>query len=131
MIMATHTLPKIYGISSCSEAADNIFAPSIFLFGCNLRCPYCMNTKAVIANPEIGLAKEIPFDEIKGRLLEDVSGWVMISGGEPLLTPAYRLHALLTEIKSWGKKIGISTNGTLPDVLNMIIDEKFSIYRQC
>ena len=41
------SLPDIYGFNKSSEAGQNEFAASLFLLGCNLRCPYCMNKKLV------------------------------------------------------------------------------------
>jgi len=115
------SLPKIYGMSSCSEAADNVFAPSLFLFGCNLRCPYCMNSKLVVSKPDVDDVDEIPFDEVKRRLEEDDSEWVMVSGGEPVMSDTEKLIDLLLEIESLGKKRGISTNGTFPNRLADIL----------
>ena len=38
-------LPVIRAFNESSEIGRNVFAPCIFLEGCNLRCPYCMNAK--------------------------------------------------------------------------------------
>lgn len=116
-------LPLIMGFNKTSEAGFNVFAPSIFLFGCNLRCPYCMNGRIVVVKPEDHdrPVKTVPLDRVKQYVKENNSGWVMISGGEPTLTPSAKLHNLLDEIISWGCKIGMSSNGTLPEVLESIL----------
>lgn len=118
-------IPDIMGFNKTSEAGFDVFASSIFLFGCNMRCPYCMNGRLVIEkksdwkNP----VKKVDINLVKNHVLENNVEWVMISGGEPLLTPEYKLKNLLDMIASWGCKIGISTNGTNPDKLNNIIDK--------
>ena len=121
--MENKNLPPIMGFNKTSEAGFNVFAPSIFLFGCNLRCPYCMNGRIVIVKPEDydRPVKTVPLEKVKTYVKENKCDWVMISGGEPTLTPSAKLHNLLDEIISWGCKIGMSSNGTLPEVLEDIL----------
>jgi len=116
-------LPQIMGFNKTSEAGFNVFAPSIFLFGCNLRCPYCMNGRIVVEKPEDWNrpVKTVPLEKIKAYVEENGAEWMMISGGEPTLTPLVKLENLLDEIRSWGCKIGMSSNGTIPDVLETIL----------
>lgn len=60
-------------------------ACTVFLIGCNLRCPYCHNPGLVL--PERMDGHEIPTDEILG-FLEQRRGkldGVCITGGEPTL----------------------------------------------
>jgi pyruvate formate lyase activating enzyme len=101
-------LPIIRGLNKCSEAGLDVFAPSIFLGTCNLRCPYCMNSKLVTDE----VTNVVSIEDIKGVVDETKSEWLMISGGEPTCTGRQLLINLLEEIKSWGCKIGMSTNGT-------------------
>lgn len=110
-------LPTIYGFNKASEISDNTFAPSIFLKGCNFRCPYCMN--APLANGTI--TKEVDLEDVKKFVKEEKCEWIMISGGEPTRTTQFKLMVLLGEILSWGCKIGMSTNGSNPTVLSDII----------
>lgn len=110
-------LPKIYGFNKTSEAGKEVFAYSVFLSGCNFRCPYCMNARLVKGEIE----KSISIDEIKNSVKENDIEWVMVSGGEPTCTDLTLLVNLLEEIKSWGCKIGLSTNGSKPDILEKIL----------
>ena len=110
-------LPTIYGFNKASEAGLDLFAPSIFLGGCNLRCPYCMNSKLINCH----LDKTVDIDVVRQYVLEDKSKMLMISGGEPFCTPPDLLTNLLDEIKTWGCKIGVSTNGTKVDELKDFI----------
>lgn len=113
------------GYNKTSEAGFNLFATSIFLFGCNMRCPYCMNGRIVVVKPEDWdkPVKTVPLEIVKEHVFESGTKWVMISGGEPLLTPLEKLHNLLDEIHSWDCNIGISTNGTYPELLSQIINK--------
>jgi pyruvate formate lyase activating enzyme len=110
-------IPIIRGFNKCSEAGIDTFAPAIFLEGCNLRCPYCMNANLV----KCEVSNDINIDKIKEYVLENKSEWFMISGGEPTCTMPGLLIALLKEIKSWGCKIGISSNGMKAERLETIL----------
>lgn len=115
--------PEIMGYNKTSEAGMNLFATSIFLFGCNLRCPYCMNGRIVVVKPEDWdkPVKTVDLNIVKNHVLESKTQWVMISGGEPTFTPLNKLLNLIDEIKSWGCKVGMSTNGTRPEILSQIL----------
>jgi len=111
------TLPKIYGMNESSEMGINIFAPSIFLGGCNLRCPYCMNYKLL---DKTNLT-EIPLSKIKEYIIDNNCKWINVSGGEPTCVGDDKLKNLLTELKGWNCKIGMATNGTKSKTLKEII----------
>jgi len=110
-------LPNIYGFNKASEIGPDILAPCIFLKGCNLRCPYCMNAKLV---KDCNL-EPIDLEIVKKYVLEEKSQWVLISGGEPTLTSINALCELVNELRSWGCKVGMSTNGTNPDILTVLL----------
>jgi len=116
-------LPKIYGFNELAEAGirggEKIYASAIFLGKCNLRCPYCMNSKLVfeqyVKTVDLQVAKDC-FDEGGCEML-------MITGGEPTMACTKRLKNLIEEIKSWGCKVGISTNGLMSRRLKEIIKD--------
>ncbi|MGI6754285.1 MAG: anaerobic ribonucleoside-triphosphate reductase activating protein [Eubacteriales bacterium] len=94
-------------------------AATLFLAGCNLRCPFCHNAPLVLC-PE-GVEK-IDTDSVfaflkKRRGLLD---GVCITGGEPTLDPG--LLWLAREIKQLGYLVKVDTNGTRPEVLRGLID---------
>lgn len=111
-------MPTIYGFNRSSEAGLDVFAPSIFLGGCNLRCPYCMNARLVKNEVE----KLIAIKDVKKFVTDEKCKMIFVSGGEPTITPIDSLILLLEEIESWGCKVAISTNGTNPDVLRQIMN---------
>ena len=42
-----NNFPKIVGFNTNSEMEDFLFCPTVFLEGCNLKCPYCMNADII------------------------------------------------------------------------------------
>lgn len=84
-------------------------ASTIFLSGCNLRCPYCYNTGLVLNNGEAPDA--VTLQEVIAHLEQRknvIKGFV-ISGGEALLSPM--LLPLLRASRELGYKVKIDTNG--------------------
>ncbi|MBQ8879366.1 MAG: anaerobic ribonucleoside-triphosphate reductase activating protein [Clostridia bacterium] len=95
-------------------------ACTVFLGGCNFRCPFCHNASIVLPEREaenISVESFLEFlDSRRGKL----SG-VCVSGGEPTLSAD--LPNFLREIKSRGLRVKLDTNGYLPGVLESLIDE--------
>jgi len=89
-------------------------ASLLFLPGCNFRCPYCHNAALVErsrAGVADGLAPLHEFLEYLDRRRGLISG-VVISGGEPLLSPeAPRIAAAIHER---GLAVKLDTNGSFP-----------------
>jgi pyruvate formate lyase activating enzyme len=97
----------------------------IFLPNCNFRCPFCQNPELILK------PKEMPNVEIEHIIehLKSKHGWidgVCITGGEPTLHAG--LSRLLSEIKKLGFLIKLDTNGTNPEMLKQLIDEKLVDY---
>lgn len=97
---------------------DGKVACTIYLAGCNFRCPYCHN-RGLVLNPEE--AEDIPLDSILEYVESnsDFLDGVVISGGEPTLNKD--LPDLIKKLRGLGMKIKIDTNGTMPDVLDDLI----------
>jgi pyruvate formate lyase activating enzyme len=104
---------------------DGKVSSVIFLPGCNMRCPFCYNTKLVLHPNE---ATTIPLKEVKDYLKKN-KGWVdgvVITGGEPTLQKD--LPILCEEIKKLGLSVKVDTNGTNPDMTRKLIDNGFIDY---
>ncbi len=87
---------------------------TVFLGGCNLRCPFCQNGGLVLhAQEEPEISQEEFFTFLKRR--QGISDGVCVSGGEPTLAP--ELPQFLEQIKSLGYQVKLDTNGTRPAVL--------------
>ena len=58
---------------------------------------------------------------VKEFVKAEDSEWVMISGGEPTCTDTSLLMNLFEEIRSWGCRIGMSTNGANREALRPLL----------
>ena len=97
----------------------------VFTQGCNFRCPFCHNPELVDPERFEGL---IPEGEIltflekrKGRL-----DAVVITGGEPTMQP--ELTPFIIHLKAMGYLVKLDTNGTLPNLLEEMLDRKLLDY---
>ena len=117
ILISKMNLPPIKGFNKTSEIGVDIFSPSIFLGYCNFSCHYCMN--GPLAKDTI--QSNVNIKEVEEFVKKEKSEWLMISGGEPTCTKKEQLISLLEEISSWGCKIGMSTNGSNPEILEDII----------
>ena len=99
-------------------------ACTVFLGGCDLRCPFCHNAelidgsaKAVMEDDEL-----LQFLQRRKGLLEGVA----ITGGEPTLRQD--LPGFLGAIKALGYPVKLDTNGMHPEVLKKMLDENLVDY---
>jgi pyruvate formate lyase activating enzyme len=108
--------PIIYSFNRSSEAGNDKFAFSLFLGGCNLMCPYCMNPE--LTNSYVSNIPCIDNKWLEGIIAEDRPKTIHISGGEPtnnLWNLMGTIHWLDYIKETHGIKfdVGMSTNGTL------------------
>jgi len=97
----------------------------IFTQGCNFRCPYCHNPE--LADPDL-YEECIPEEEIFAFLekRKEKLDAVSITGGEPILQPD--LIDFIQKIKAMGYFVKIDTNGSHPEVLKTLIEDKLIDY---
>jgi pyruvate formate lyase activating enzyme len=96
-------------------------AAMIFLPNCNFRCSFCFNPELVLESEKI---KDVDEKEVL-EFLEKNKKWIdalVISGGEPTLHKD--LPEFIRKIKKMGFLVRIYTNGTNPEMLKVLIDEK-------
>lgn len=94
-------------------------ACTVFLQGCNFRCPFCHNADLLgKEGPET-----IPTEDLLAFLKKRVGllDAVCITGGEPTLQPG--LEALLVQIKALGYRIKLDTNGSRPQVMKDLVEK--------
>ena len=100
-------------------------ACTVFLTGCNLRCPYCHNPDLVLTKDNGKYISEKEFFEFllsrKGKL-----DGVCITGGEPTLYP--NLTNLILRIREMGFLVKLDSNGTVPEILKPLLREKLLDY---
>ena len=98
-------------------------ACTVFLGGCNFRCPFCHNSQ-LIAGAETLMEQEelLSFLQKRKGLLDGVC----ITGGEPTLQKD--LPQLLESIKALGYAVKLDTNGYRPEVLKNLLEAGFVDY---
>lgn len=93
-------------------------ACTVFLGGCNFRCPFCHNSELLGQNAPQFITEDELFAFLQKRqgLLEAVC----ISGGEPTLQP--KLSEFISKIKELNFLVKLDTNGYRPDVLRQLLE---------
>jgi len=113
-------LVEIKGIEKFApKDFPGFISATIFVGGCNFRCPFCHNADLVL-KPE-SLAS-FPAEVFLG-FLDSRRDWleaICISGGEPLIHDD--LESLLRIVKDRSLKAKIDTNGTFPERLQALIE---------
>jgi len=90
---------------------------TLFLGGCNFRCPFCHNRDLVLnpsSQPVLSYHEVLTFLKKRYGILTGVC----ISGGEPTLQPD--LPHLIQDIKKLGYLVKLDTNGTNPAMLDSL-----------
>lgn len=105
-------------------------AAIIFTQGCNFRCHFCYNPKLVVPQStktqkdHSNLNESGLFEFLRSR--KNKLDAVVITGGEPTLHQD--LPEFIRKIKDLGFLVKLDTNGTNPDRLKILIDEKLIDY---
>lgn len=95
----------------------------VFTQMCNFQCGYCHNPELnEVKEPLIDLDTFFSFlNKRKGKL-----DGVVITGGEPTLQKG--LYQFIFEIKSMGFCVKLDTNGSNPEILKKLIEDKLVDY---
>ena len=99
-------------------------ACTVFLGGCNFRCPFCHNSELFMGKPEKIMEDEEFFAFLKTR--KGLLDGVCVTGGEPTLYK--NLPDFLARIKEMGFLVKLDTNGYRPQVLKALAEEKLVDY---
>ena len=99
-------------------------ACTVFLSGCNFRCPFCHNSGLLEKTDDVFMTPEelISFLRKRKGLLDGVC----ITGGEPTLQAG--LAELLATIKAEGFLVKLDTNGTRPQVIEQLLKNRLVDY---
>lgn len=95
----------------------------IFTAGCNFHCHYCHNPELVNPSPPFITEEEV-LKKIESK--EEWIDGVVITGGEPTLHKD--LPEFIKKIKKFGLLVKLDTNGSNPEMLKKIIEEKLVDY---
>ena len=116
---------KLYGLQKMTllDFPEHV-ACTVFLSGCDLRCPYCHNFELACGQVEALMEEEEFFSFLSKRkgLLDGVA----ITGGEPCLTRG--LLPFMEKIKSEGFAVKLDSNGLHPDVLKEAVNRQLVDY---
>ncbi|MEG1576013.1 MAG: anaerobic ribonucleoside-triphosphate reductase activating protein [Clostridium sp.] len=91
-------------------------ASTVFLGGCNFRCPFCHNSDLLGSDAEELFTEESVLTFLKKR--SSVLEGICITGGEPTLQPD--LEAFIKKVRTLGLSVKLDTNGYRPDVLKSL-----------
>ncbi len=101
-------------------------ACSVFTYGCNFRCPFCHNPELVTKKlQKKNILSEKDFFEFLKKRKKLLDG-VVITGGEPCLQKD--LVSFCKKIKKQNFLIKLDTNGSFPEVLEALLEEKLLDY---
>lgn len=99
-------------------------ACTVFLAGCNLRCPFCHNASLVLTNPEPAMTEAEFFAFLKKR--KGLLDGVCVTGGEPTLRKD--LPDFIRRIREMGYLVKLDTNGSNPEMLEGLLKENLLDY---
>lgn len=102
-------------------------AATIFISGCSFRCPWCYSPELVLPekikkHPKISEKYLFDFLEKRKGLLDGVC----LTGGEPTIHK--NLPDFIKKIKKLGYLVKLDTNGSNPEMLQRLINEKLVDY---
>ncbi|MBU0756852.1 MAG: anaerobic ribonucleoside-triphosphate reductase activating protein [Nanoarchaeota archaeon] len=98
---------------------------TLFLSRCNFSCPFCHNPDLIKNHKDI---PTMPEEEVF-KVLDERKQWydgVCLTGGEPTLHA--ELPDFLKKLKERDLLVKLDTNGTNPEMLKIIIEEKLVDY---
>ena len=95
-------------------------AATVFVGGCNFRCPFCHNGLLVL---ESETQPAIPEEEVLSYLQkrQGILEGICITGGEPTLQSD--LAAFIRRLKGLGYQVKLDTNGGRPQILEQLLQE--------
>ncbi len=104
-------------------------ACTVFIVGCNFRCPFCHNRDLVSldlfqASGLKAISEEFFFEFLKKR--QKILDGVCITGGEPTIHP--ELPVFIQKIKKLKYLVKLDTNGSRPEVIAQLLQEKLIDY---
>ncbi len=118
---------KIAGLEKCSFVDyPGCLSAVVFTPGCNMNCFYCHNRQLIGRGAEAAAAnaKPLTVESVMGLLARrrGMLDAVVITGGEPTLQPG--LEAFIAAVRAMGFRVKLDTNGTNPDLLEALLDER-------
>lgn len=117
---------KIYGFQKTTllDYPGHV-AATVFVGGCNFRCPFCHNGPLVL---EPTVQPGIPEEEVLSYLQkrQGILEGICVTGGEPTLQQD--LAVFIRRVKELGYLVKLDTNGSRPQVLEQLLQEGLPDY---
>ncbi|MBN3033868.1 MAG: anaerobic ribonucleoside-triphosphate reductase activating protein [Candidatus Saganbacteria bacterium] len=106
---------------------DGKIVSTLYVAGCNFRCPFCHNAGLIERPHEY---ETIPLERIENYLLahKDFIDGICLTGGEPCLHKGRGLFEFMKRVKDKGFEIKLDSNGTDPECLKTALDQKLADY---
>ena len=106
---------------------DGKVVSTLYVAGCNFRCPFCHNAGLIEKPQEY---ETIPLERIENFMFErkDFLDGICLTGGEPCLHKNRGLFEFMRRVKGNGFQIKLDSNGTDPECLALAIKEKLVDY---
>ena len=99
-------------------------AATVFLGGCNFRCPYCQNSDLLLDPASYAAyTKQDILSYLQKR--KNILTGVCITGGEP--TIYHDLPDFLAEVKQLGYLVKLDSNGSNPFMLQTLYEQKLKV----
>lgn len=99
-------------------------ACTIFTGGCNFRCPFCHNAELITNSSSNLIPEEEIFAFLKKR--KNILSGICITGGEPTLQTG--LVPFIEQVRTFGYKIKLDTNGYRPEIISDLISKNLLDY---
>jgi len=94
----------------------------LWFAGCNMRCLYCYNPEIVNGKGTLSFEEILSFLHSRKNLLDAV----VFSGGECLVHK--NIIQLIAKVKKMGFLVKIDTNGSSPEVMKQLLNQKLIDY---
>lgn len=116
---------QIYGLQKMTllDYPEHV-AATVFLNGCDFKCPYCHNFELVDGTARPLMEEEEFFSFLEKR--KGILDGIAISGGEPCLHK--ELPDFIRRIRGMGFLVKLDTNGYHPEMLSNLIEEHLVDY---
>lgn len=99
-------------------------ACTVFLSGCDFRCPFCHNFELTKSQDKTEIKEEDFLDFLTSRT--GILDGVAITGGEPLINP--EIIPFIKKIKEAGFSVKLDTNGNHPALLGELLNDQLIDY---
>jgi pyruvate formate lyase activating enzyme len=124
------TTGRVFDLQRCSVHDGPGLRTTVFLAGCPLRCAWCHNPEAFKGETARAMTPQAVLDEVrKDRAFYDATGGgLTVSGGEPLLQPAF-VREVLSLAKAEGLHTCVQTSAAVPQAALLEVKDLVDLFQ--